>query len=391
MAQLDFVAVVAAVVLLMGAHGTGAQHSNGGGGGERRTGEEPVITTDDAGNLMLESGWNGRVFVGGVDVMAKLQAIEDQLAATRACAAEGKLWLGERCVSAVPGLDPWNPASTCEELRLRGFLSGEYYVGGSSPAPRVMCNMTTVPATNYGGNGLSAATAGVSCLSIKQHHPPLDNGTYWVTINGSTPFQVTCVNDGSIELEVQGSEFSSTGWIFSFDDPSNFFKCNCTAALSRLQNLTGNWYTGTIPPTTLTRECEAYFDIDYRSAGQTLTPQQVTAIASLSKDRDNRNFDVYTTSCDDDNNVAPLGHWIGVETADGSGNFTIQDCSSGDGGLTRPDPTVANGINIGCCDHAVTDTFASFPFPLHACASINTGGGVALSFSARTLRIKENP
>ncbi|EGD78133.1 hypothetical protein PTSG_09010 [Salpingoeca rosetta] len=221
------------------------------------------------------------------------------------------------------------------------------------------------------------------------YFPENADGTKWISIGRSEPLQVTC-KDGFVELEVQGSAFSSTGWIFSEKTLNNWYKCDCSAAIGRLQDLTGEWYVGTVPENVETMQCEEFFNITYRSGGHALTTEHVTRISSLSKSRSNRNFDVFTTSCDDDGLTAPDGHWIALETSPGSGNYNTQDCTCGDGGgvlQSAPDEPLSH--DVGCCDHTLTDTFDTFPFPLRACASINSGGGVALSFSKRVLRIQE--
>ncbi|EGD78068.1 hypothetical protein PTSG_08947 [Salpingoeca rosetta] len=351
-------------------------------------GKKPIISADDHGNLMLQSARNGTVLVEGIDLVALLGRVQSM----EACAAKGKLLRGDKCVSPIPGKEAHNPASSCEELRQLGFVSGVYFVQPEAETTRhVFCDMTAVPATNvtnYGGAGDTRETAGYSCKTIRVLFPKNAEGTKWITIRGSEPFQVTC-NDGFVELEVQGSDFSTTGWIFSLETLNNWYKCDCSTAIGRLQNLTGEWYVGTVPANVKTMQCEVYFDINYHSGGQELTAEQVTRISSLSKSRSNRNFDVYTTSCDDDSYAAPRGHWIAVETSPGSSNFNTQDCTSGEAGdvQTRADEPLAH--NVGCCDHTLTNTFDSFPFPLRACASNNIGGGVALSFSKRVLRIQE--
>ncbi|EGD80012.1 hypothetical protein PTSG_10287 [Salpingoeca rosetta] len=348
--------------------------------------QKPIIAADDHGNLVLQSGRNGTVLVEAMDLVE----LFGQVQAIKACAAQGKLLIEDKCVSPIPGKEALNPASSCEELRQLGFVSGVYFVRHKADGTRhVVCDMSSIPATNLGSNGDTRENVGYSCKTIQENFPENADGTKWISIGEAEPFQVTCM-DGFVELDVQGSNFSSTGWMFSQLTLRNWYKCDCSAAMERLQDLTGEWYIGTIPANVDTLQCEAYFDIAYKSGGHDLTAEQVTRISSLSKSRSNRNFDVYTTSCDDDFGAAPSGHWIAIETFPGSGNFETQDCTSGNAGdAFQSAPNQPLSHDMGCCDHTITNIFDSFPFPLRACASINSGGGVALSFSERVLRIQE--
>ena len=58
------------------------------------------------------------------------------------------------------------------------------------------------------------------------------------------------------------------------------------------QDRTGSWYTG-VEPSGTSFQCQEKFDVEYTSGGATLTAQQVAAIAGLSKDAANRNFEVW--------------------------------------------------------------------------------------------------
>ena len=99
---------------------------------------------------------------------------------------------------------------------------------------------------------------------------------------------------------------------------------------------------------------------------------------------------IYSTSCDDDDQAFYAGQWIGVEDAIGSDSFVVIDCTSGDGGGSNTNgETGTNGNDYGCCDEKFVDVFATFPLPTRMCASSNTGGGVAVTFSRRVLTIHE--
>ena len=106
--------------------------------------------------------------------------------------------------------------------------------------------------------------------------------------------------------------------------------------------------------------------------------------------RSNRNFRIQTTSCDDDHQGYPGGHWFAIESARGSNNYRRADCTSGEGGGGHG----VNGVTSnggGCCNFNVLGmtNYETYPLPVKVCASINTGGGVSIAFNRVELRFKD--
>ena len=89
-----------------------------------------------------------------------------------------------------------------------------------------------------------------------------------------------------------------------------------------------------------------------------------------------KNFDIYTTSCDDDGLARPNGHWNGFrDYTDGDEHY--DDCTSGN-----------NAYCNSIADNA-PDPFDSWPLPLTVCCSVDgTGGGVFTGFNRPDLRVR---
>ncbi|EGD78100.1 hypothetical protein PTSG_08978 [Salpingoeca rosetta] len=130
---------------------------------------DALILTDDQGNLQLQSGANGSVLIGEVDfneVVAQVQALQRELAATRACTAQGKILVGDTCVPPGLGQHAFSPASSCQQLKELGLPTNVYFTGTSAPASQVFCDMSTTPATSNGSGDSSEAPAR-SCKAVK--------------------------------------------------------------------------------------------------------------------------------------------------------------------------------------------------------------------------------
>jgi len=112
--------------------------------------------------------------------------------------------------------------------------------------------------------------------------------------------------------------------------------------------------------------------------GNTLTPEEVYQIAQIiaSDGSVEKNFDIYTTSCDDDGLARPNGHWNGFrDYTDGDEHY--DDCTSGN-----------NAYCNSIADNA-PDPFDSWPLPLTVCCSVDgTGGGVFTGFNRPDLRVR---
>eukprot|EP00056_Hartaetosiga_gracilis_P008337 m.118745 g.118745 ORF g.118745 m.118745 type:complete len:717 (+) comp12900_c0_seq3:72-2222(+) len=329
------------------------------------------------------------------------------------------------------GLLPLDPAESCKQLQDVEYGTGNYYIGEIGTSALHYCDMSTSPATDFGGDGTTAAhpastcavlatqfslsatrayffkvdgsavqlycdvktnafipsgvsssVAAPSCKAIHATYPITGTAAKWVTGGGVAPFKVTC--EGSkVVMTVKASDFSPTAAIFSYEPTNNWYKCRCANALSRIPQRTSTWYVGVVPSQLSTQTCEEFHEIEYTSASVVLSINQVNYLSTIAN---NLNFNVISTSCDDDSVSAPGGHWLGFESTLGSNDYTTIDCTSGEGGGGQTSPTAATANNAGCCDKVLGNQYATYPFPTRICGSINTGGGISLTFSTSTLK-----
>eukprot|EP00055_Hartaetosiga_balthica_P000524 m.136805 g.136805 ORF g.136805 m.136805 type:complete len:687 (-) comp10967_c0_seq1:243-2303(-) len=332
------------------------------------------------------------------------------------------------------GLLPFDPAMSCAQLQDVDFGTGKYYIGEIGTAALHYCDMTTTPATDYGGDGTTighpstsctilnnqfsfvstqkyyfkignvvslafcdATTkmvvpngeykefAALSCKQIDARYPISGQQEKWIKGNSVAAFKVTCEGANTV-MTVKASDFSPTGYIVSQATNNNWYKCRCANALSRLSVRTSTWYIGVVPAAYATSSCNDFHEIEYTSASFVLSLEQVKYLSTIA---DNKNFNVISTSCDDDNVAYPGGHWLGFELTLNSNNYVAIDCTSADGGGAQTDPTSATANNVGCCDVLIGNQFDTYPFPTKVCASLNTGGGISLTFSTSTLKFSE--
>ena len=201
----------------------------------------------------------------------------------------------------------------------------------------------------------------------------LPDGDHDIYLGGATPIRVTCV-DGWVELKLQPTPHSDNAWIASYMDSNGFNKCGCAA----------NSITGLTSPTGVStvsynsEKCELYHTFTYTSGGRTLTDEELIRLSQSSGHTSyDRDFDVISVSCDDDDQDYPRGLWMAFETSINSG---VEGSTDG----WRPyDCTTGNNV---CCEENSLDTTAmwdTYPMPHKVCASINTGGGVAMVFVER--------
>ncbi|EGD78882.1 hypothetical protein PTSG_01857 [Salpingoeca rosetta] len=331
--------------------------------------------------------------------------------------------------ATTTGISPVDPAESCQELKDLGYVTGVYYIGSGTQGHTRLCDLSGETGVDLGGDGTSEEDASRDCSRLSKYFG-LDTGVYWLDIDGivqrwecdtktgaltpdgssvdlaadscdsiynlypdradgvrwitaglQTPFKVDC-DQGWVKLKVSGSEFADNAWMFSYSTTNEWSKCGCGGCCSGslesiLENPRGSWRDGVVKSDQNYRyACEFYFDITYTSAGATLSSAQVLALTSNAKDPADRNFDMYTGSCDDDGGSYSndrAGHWVGIQEHVGSGPYAVSDCTSG---------------NNGCCRQNVGNNFDTFPLPIRACASINTGGGVVLWFTTSDLRLR---
>jgi len=199
----------------------------------------------------------------------------------------------------------------------------------------------------------------------------LSDGEHDISLGGDTPIRVTCV-DGWVELQLQRTPHSDNAWIVSHSRGNSFAKCQCMDSISGLTDGRG------VPAGRSRLKCKKYHKFTYKSGGHILTDEELLRLSEshghTSYDRD---FDVISTSCDDDRHSFPRGHWIAFEHSIGGGRhsstrgWTPYDCRSG---------------NNNCCERNSMDSvrkWDTYPMPRKVCGSTNTGGGVAMAIVER--------
>ena len=267
-----------------------------------------------------------------------------------------------------------------EEQRLGGIKTS-HVVGNQEVAKLAVVPQRELDAANARIASLEAKlkAAGIEA-SYQYSCVGLDDGTQDIYLGGARPIRVTC-EEGWVALELQPQENAKNGWMVSYDNAGNdWFKCSCSKAfadesLSGLSGLKSHWKYGTAVHNEdlgfNSQECQVYTTFNYISGGHILSTEELQRLSENAGHYSyDRNFDVTSISCDDDNQVYPRGNWMAFEESVGSNKYTPYHCS-GAGSDT-------------CCQlndmKAAGMSFDTYPMPRQMCASINTGGGVAVAF-----------
>ena len=213
-----------------------------------------------------------------------------------------------------------------------------------------------------------------SCREILDQGGSIGDGLYWVDPDGTggeTPFQVQCdmtTNEGGwIQLKPTNSPHGTGLYMCSYSTTNHATKCGIST-----WPINPNTAYGTIFPGTYDYLCQRFHDWVYESGtGNTLTSDQIYALSQLNFTE--KNFNIKSSSCDDDSGVYPSGHWNGYKDYT-SDTFHANDCTTG---------------NDSICDSTIGDIFETYPLPVTVCCSINSGGGVYTGFDQETLLVRE--
>ncbi|OGF26042.1 hypothetical protein A2303_04540 [Candidatus Falkowbacteria bacterium RIFOXYB2_FULL_47_14] len=231
-----------------------------------------------------------------------------------------------------------------------------------------------------------AATADRSCLDILNKGGSTGDGYYWINPLGTLEFEVYCDMSGGgwIELAPYNGVHGHGLYMCSYDAAQSATECGLPLGPASPYPETTWVYNSntavgqTIAPGHDTNDCQNNFTWQYESGpGNILTNEAVYQISQIITEK---NFDIHSTSCDDDNRAADEGHWNGFFDRGGSGPY-YSDCSSG---------------NMAYCDSIVGNIFDTWPLPIDVCCSINEGGGggndpgggVFMGFSRPDLRVR---
>lgn len=221
-----------------------------------------------------------------------------------------------------------------------------------------------------------ASSAYVSCRDILDNGASTGDGFYWINPTGSHQFQVWCdmTGGGWIELAPSNGPHGHGLFMCSYSAVQPATICGVLPGWVYDSNTAVGDVVGDTGNT-----CLNSFTWRYESGfGNILSSEEVYQISRvIAQDGSvEKNFDIYTSSCDDDALARPNGHWNGFGDYIGGGEY-YDDCTSG------------NNAYCNSVVDSATAPFDSWPLPLSICCSVDgTGGGVFTGFNSPTLRVR---